>query len=336
MYKNINLDKLWDFKNNFLNKFASYVTKSQAPNINSFFRNLFKEWDSVYFRESTSLSFKIAKIWEDFELIDEKDKIRIIVKQDERSKLWNMIKPLLQWKKLKNTSNQSIEKMILTEFKNWYFKDTLDKPFIIYDIETSMWNWNNYKSFKYYLWYYMESDGQKITYHYVAQDQIEEFVDYMIDFDWYIIWFNSIGFDNPVSVHNTSISDLDEINQKIEIIDNKSLDIYLFIRNLTKKRVSLNKISEWLIWVQKTLESGAEWSKMYEEYLETWSQELLEEVKSYCKNDVRMTALVFLYLLYFKKINIQDKEYTYTIQDFITLSKNKIEEQTDIHNQSLF
>ncbi len=335
MYKNIDLKDINSFKNSFVKTFAFFVSKSQAPNISAFFRLMFKEWESVYFCESNNVSFKISMMWDDIELIDEKEKIRVILKGEDKYELWNMIKPILQGKKQKNISNDSIEKMILNEFKNWYFKDLLDKPFLIYDIETSMWNNNDWASFKYYLWYYMESDGQKMAYHYVGQEDLEKFVDYMLNFDGYIIGFNSIGFDNPVSIYNTKWS-LEEFEKKIEELNKKSLDIYLFVRNLTKKRLSLNKMAEWLIWVSKTLESWAEWSKMFEEYLSSWNEELLEEVKKYCKNDVRMTALVFLYLLYFKKINIWDTDYPYTIDDFIALSNNVVEEEIETQTQSLF
>ncbi|MEI7478007.1 MAG: ribonuclease H-like domain-containing protein [bacterium] len=42
---------------------------------------------------------------------------------------------------------------------------------------------------------------------------------------------------------------------------------------------------------------------MYKEYLETGDTKLLDAVKKYCKNDVKMTHLVFLYLLKYKKLH---------------------------------
>ena len=53
-----------------------------------------------------------------------------------------------------------------------------------------------------------------------------------------------------------------------------------------------------------------------------------------------MTVLVLLYLLHFKKVAIDDKELTFSIDDFIKLArpKNEIkhEEHANFSNQSIF
>ena len=53
-----------------------------------------------------------------------------------------------------------------------------------------------------------------------------------------------------------------------------------------------------------------------------------------------MTAFVLLYLLHFKKIFIDDKEITFTLEDFVKLAKPKSEirneEEKAFTNQSIF
>ena len=53
-----------------------------------------------------------------------------------------------------------------------------------------------------------------------------------------------------------------------------------------------------------------------------------------------MTAFVLLYLLHFKKIFIDDKEITFTLEDFIKLAKpkNEIKNEKESHftKQSIF
>jgi hypothetical protein len=54
----------------------------------------------------------------------------------------------------------------------------------------------------------------------------------MLDFDGYIIGFNSIAFDNIVSVYNVGLQEDD-----IKKINEKSIDLFLFVRAMTGKRL---------------------------------------------------------------------------------------------------
>jgi hypothetical protein len=52
-----------------------------------------------------------------------------------------------------------------------------------------------------------------------------------------------------------------------------------------------------------------------------------------------MTALVLLYLLHFKKVDIDNEDYTFDISEFINLSKpidKKISNSSNVKNNSLF
>lgn len=78
---------------------------------------------------------------------------------------------------------------------------------------------------------------------------------------------------------------------------------------------------------------------MRNKYQETGEKKYLEEFKKYCKNDVRMTALVMLYFLHFKKIFIDGEEFSYSIEEFVQKSNNSFmtqQETSTIQNQSIF
>ena len=73
---------------------------------------------------------------------------------------------------------------------------------MVYDIETDT-NISNLKETKFLLAYAMYPvDNNKMTYEYVDQKGLNDFVQKMLDFDGYIVGFNSIAFDNIVSVYN--------------------------------------------------------------------------------------------------------------------------------------
>jgi hypothetical protein len=47
-----------------------------------------------------------------------------------------------------------------------------------------------------------ELEPGKMTYACIMKENLEEFVQKMLNFDGYIIGYNQIYFDNPVSVYN--------------------------------------------------------------------------------------------------------------------------------------
>ena len=107
---------------------------------------------------------------------------------------------------------------------------------------------------------------------------------------------------------------------------------------MTKKRIGLNKISEALIGVTKNLEGGgASVESLWKEWKKTDDESILKSIQEYCKNDVRMTALLFLYFLHFKKLYIDGEEYVYDIPKFIEYSKtlDKTMDTNTLQNKAL-
>ena len=147
------------------------------------------------------------------------------------------------------------------------------------------------------------------------------------------IGYNQIYFDNPVSVYNAWLS-----KNEVEILNQKSLDLYVFFMQLTGRRMWLNKVSDSLVWVKKTLDSWADVESLWKERKINNDNKILKKIQEYCKNDVRMTALVLLYLLHFKKVDIDNEDFTFDIQKFIELSKSTDKKATTntTKNTSLF
>ena len=88
-----------------------------------------------------------------------------------------------------------------------------------------------------------------------------------------------------------------------------------------------SKYSTALVSVQKTLSSGAEGEGLWKKYKETGDEKFLEEFKLYCKNDVRMTALVTFYLLHYQKIFIEGDAKEFSLEDFLSYSNGEIKEE---------
>ena len=64
--------------------------------------------------------------------------------------------------------------------------------------------------------------------------------------------------------------------------------------------------------------------------------EALEEFKKYCKNDVRMTMLIFLYFMHYKKLFIEGEEITFTLEDLEMKSRQEIKETSHMIGQNIF
>jgi len=274
----------------------------------------FLQDDEVYFFARWNPMRKISQKDGYLKLVDERDKIELIIKKEEQNQIESMVRWFMTRRKTA-APTQSIKWILTEQFKAGAFANIAWKAYLIYDIETDT-NVENLKETEFLIAYSMEIDAEgNSKYEYIDKKWLEKFVQKLLDFDGYIIGFNHIAFDNPVCIYSTNRSE-----EELQILNDKSLDIFLFVWAITGKRIWLNKLSEAFVGVQKTLESGAEWEVLYRQYLETGDESFLNEFKKYCKNDVRMTALVLYYLLHFKKIFMWEKEHQYEIEDFLAKS----------------
>lgn len=323
MYKRFSLQELKTVQNNFIPNFFWILKKEGCIYPSDFFKKIFKDGEGIYYFNRWEATFRIAKQQNSILIIDEKEKIEILLDEEGKREIQSIIKTYIT-KKEKVQGQKSIEQIVLEEFQKGAYGNIAGKPYLVYDIETTA-NTNNLKETKFLLAYAMEPKADNtMEYEYIASDDLAKFVQKMIDFDGYIIGFNNIAFDNPVCVYNVwwSAEDVEKINKK-------SLDLFLFVQGLTGKRIGLNKIATALIGVSKTLESGTEVETLMRKYKETWDLKLIEEAKKYCKNDVRMTALVLLYFLHYQKLFIEGEAVTFNVDDLIEKWSQEIKEVTN-------
>lgn len=330
MYKRFTLDELKTVQNTFLNNFYSILKKERCMMPNDLFKKIFREGKEIYYMYRGDFTFRFQYTGKEFVLMDEKEKIQVILDDEGKRAFQSLMKNFIL-KKERIIGQKSIEQILLDEFHTGQYSSIWGKPYMVYDIETDT-NIENLKETKFLLAYAMYPNAaNKMTYEYIDQDWLQKFVKKMLDFDWYIVGFNSIAFDNIVSVYNVGGNEED-----IKTLNDKSIDLFLFVRAMTGKRLGLNKIAEALVSVSKTLTSWAEWEILYKQYTEHNDLKALEEFKKYCKNDVRMTALVFLYFMHFKKLFIEGEEITFTLEDLVDKSRKEIKDTNQMVGQNIF
>jgi len=330
MYKRFTIEEIKTIKNNFIENMAHLMQREKTLSLKEFLMKSFLQGDEIYFFNRWIPVWRLSQDDEFLTFIDEKEKIELILKKEQQNQLQSLLRAFMTRRTVAKPT-MSVKDILEKAFEDWNYNTIWWKPYLVYDIETSA-NIENLKETEYYMAYFMQPwEWNKMNYSYVGKDKLDKFVKMLLDFDGYIIGFNSIAFDNPVCVYNVGGTDDD-----IKKINEKSLDLYLFVRNLTWKRMWLNKISTAFVWVEKTLNVADE--DLYKKYIETDDVKYLNEFKKYCKNDVKMTTLVLLYFLHFKKMFLEWNEITYSIDDFLENAKlkNKLEKKWDIVEEGMF
>lgn len=334
MYKKLSYDQLLKLKSWFFTTLSHILKKNRYPTLKDYLTVSSKQWDTVYHVMKQDYIRRTVFLNGINEVIffDEREKIELYADKDTIAKISSLVKDN---KKVsaQSKSSESIEETLLKAFDDWLLNNINGKDYLVYDIETSYAS-NDLRTMEFYLWYAYVVQGGKWTYRYIEKDNLFKFLQFMLDFEWYIIGFNSLAFDNPVTTYNAlkiSNTFTEELYQyDLNIINRKSLDLFQFVRNITDKRMWLNKLSRALVWVGKTLESGKEWENLRKEY-EQWNEWSLKILKDYCKNDVKMTYLSLWYILYYKKLSLENQDCEYTINDFLTLSnKEWMDNEKDI------
>ena len=330
MYKRFTLNELKTVQNTFLSNFYSILKKERCMMPSDLFKKIFREGNEIYYMTRGDFTFRFQNNNEEYILMDEKEKVQLILDEQGKREFQGMVKNFIL-KKEKVIWQKSIEQILLDEFNTGQYSTIWWKKYMVYDIETDT-NIQNLKETKFLLAYAMyPTEENKMTYEYIDQEWLKAFVQKMLDFDGYIIGFNSIAFDNMVSVYNVWGTDED-----IKKLNAKSIDLFLFVQAMTGKRLGLNKIASALVNVTKTLTSWAEWEVLYKKYIENNDMAALEEFKKYCKNDVRMTALVLLYFMHFKKIFIEGDEINFTLEDLEEKSRQEIKATNHMIGQNMF
>lgn len=332
MYKRYNREQLQKFWGNFFANLKRIYKQENVGSIKDLLKAQFAFGNQSYFRDGTDPLFSFKKYVDrdqsvSYVFIDEREKIELQV-NEEVIKLLNG--------KLKNNKVvpkwDSVLDVLFQEYQNWEFRTIGGKPYVVYDIET-LYAAMNLKWLAFELGYTINSSDQGQSFErlfkYVEKEAIKKYVDFLLDFDGYIVWFNNIGFDNIVIWYNAGYSE--DIIQKLH---DKSVDLFYYLRNLTNKRMWLNKVATALVGLQKTLSGGwSEWADLLKDRLATGSLESLKKVKDYCKWDVKMTLWVLLYLYKFWEFFIEWEQYLFDEKEFILLSKDMKKQQTSTQPQ---
>ncbi len=314
MYKRFPLQDIQSIKNDVIPRMTRILQNEKYQSIKDYYKHGFKEWNTVCYLNRWEPTMRMIKAAPGLHIVDEVEKIELLLDEEQIGNLQSLVKKYM----IKPTSIKStmtIEKILMEECKKWTFNTILDKPYIVYDIETDGDIFDVTQQ-KFIIAYSAEPGKEnKMTYELIEKEWLQKFVQKLLDFDGYIVWFNNIWFDNPVIIHNVwwSQADIDNLNSK-------SIDIFHFVHHMAGKKISLNKMASALVGVEKTLSSWLEWVQLYKDYIKTGDEEKYTTFKLYCKNDVKMTILLLLYLLYYKRIALEGEEQQFDIQTLVANS----------------
>jgi Predicted 3'-5' exonuclease related to the exonuclease domain of PolB len=336
MYKKLSYEELLKLKSGFFTTLSYILKKSRYSTLKDYLTVSSKQGDCVYHIIKQDYIWRTSFVDGINSVIffDEREKIELHADKDVLAKIGTLVKDTKRVT-AQSKDSESIEQTLLKAFESWILSNIDWKNYLVYDIETSYAS-NDLRTMDFYLWYAYVVEHGKGTYRYIDNDNLSKFLDFMLQFDGYIIGFNSLAFDNPVTIYNALQSNhifTEELYDSLLIqLNTKSLDLFQFVRNLTDKRMWLNRLSKSLVGIGKTLESGKEWEWLRKQYHEQWDESALKTLKNYCKNDVKMTYLCLWYILYYKKLSLENKDCVYSIAEFLALSNIQGEEKEDIQN----
>ncbi len=316
MYKQLSVDELLKLNTSFFANLKTLYTKQNFQYFQQFMQKTLEDAQRAYFFEGNKPSFRVQRQQNGgFSLVDEKEKIELCCDQEGINRVHNLLKDIQVMRSI--TSNRSLFDTLLQEYREGNLREIAGKPYVVYDIETTMGSWVKSQLFE--MAYSITTSDDlleegKLPYKYVDADSARKYADYLLEFDGRIIGYNSIWFDNPVLLDNINYGE-----EELKKLQMKSLDPFLLLRKLTGRRMSLNNVSEILLGEGKTLSSGMEWQQLLLDYKKTRNEKLLNKVKEYCKNDVHLTLGVMLYMLHYKNVMLDGQ--AYEVDERIMLQK---------------
>ncbi len=318
MYKRLSLDELTNINTKFFKNIHTIYTKRKHTFFKAFLRELMVETSSHYFLEWWRPLFRIQHLstdekWnEQYRFVDEEEKIECFVDNDWINTIHNLLKNIRAVDKIAK-ENKTIIEGLFDRLESGELQYIMDKPYVTYDIETTF-DGEGHSHQHFEMAYSVSTDdiSNGLTYSYIDRTSMQRYCDYLLEYPGRIIWYNQIWFDNPVLIHNCWYG-----QTELDILNKKSIDPFLFFHKLLKRRLKLSKIAESLVSSGKTLESWAEWANLLQEYKRTGDKKALRKVKKYCKNDVRITLWVFLYLLSNNKVHIEGETKEFDLNTLI-------------------
>lgn len=336
MYKRQTLAQLFETNNNFVKNLSYVINKERAQTLVNLIKIGFKMGDSVYYLMWSDPYFRMQKKSDnEYMLVSETERIEVLCDNNDIKRLSAIV---ANPKKAKQT-DKTILDILMDEFMEWQYETINGKPYVTYDIETLLANDDTLHLLEFELWYAINSADckewvDKIN-KYIAKDSIKKFTDFLLDFDGYIVGFNSLAFDNRVIAYQAGYG-----QEEIDKLNAKSIDIFMFLRNKINKRIGLNKVATAMVWLAKNLDIAVDGIWLLQDWLKNRNAESLEKVKKYCKNDVKMTLWILLYFIKYQEFYIDGEKIDFTIDELLELAakdrnkRNKVENKTAVLTQA--
>jgi hypothetical protein len=115
MYKRFSINDLKVVQNGFLGHFYSILKREHCMMATDLFKKIFREGDEIYYMTRGDFTFRLQHINNEYILMDEKEKIQVILDEEGKREFQSLIKNFIL-KKEKIHGQKSVEQLLLDEF----------------------------------------------------------------------------------------------------------------------------------------------------------------------------------------------------------------------------
>lgn len=302
MYKKMHLDDLLTVQTTLFERLVQLCTQQKHPVLKSLLKEFLADSDRVYFfHQNKPTIWLYTQPDNGVRLTDEIEHIELILSEEEVDRLHNLLKN--KQTMITASKQDTVFQDLLKQFQENKLHLFAWKPFVVYDIETTFDGRGGEQQFAIgYAIDSQEDHTNELVYRYVDRDGLRAFAQYLLEYPWWVVWFNQISFDNPITMLQAWYSSAD-----LAVVQAKSLDPFQLVRGMTGRRMSLQAMATALIDAWKTLSSGAEGQELLDKWFLDGDIKALEKVKAYCKNDVSITLGVFLYMIRYQRVDLDGK-----------------------------
>lgn len=306
MYKRLSLDTMLQVQNSFFDRLLELCKKKNHQFLKWFLQEFVSESERVYFFRDNKVQFCFTAREDGWITItDEYEHLELVLSIEETDRLHNLLKDKRTM--IQASKQQSVFEELIREFSlDTTINHFEGKPFLVYDIETSFDGRGGEQQFA--IAYALDSAKDHsawLHYDYIPLEWLHDFAQKLLNYDGWIVGFNHISFDNPITILQAWYT-----QEELIQVQQKSLDPFQLIWFLTGKRMGLQVMATALLGAWKTLSSWAEWQSLRDKWIEKGDEKALEKFKEYCKNDVAITLGVRLYLIRYQEIQLDGEQLT--------------------------
>jgi len=92
MYKRFTLDELKTVQNTFISNFYNILKKERCMMASDFFKKIFREGNEIYYMYRGDFTFRFQNNNEEYVLMDEKEKIQVVLNEEDKREFQGMVK----------------------------------------------------------------------------------------------------------------------------------------------------------------------------------------------------------------------------------------------------